>query len=327
MAVVKKAASSRNRSGSTVIRKHKNAHQLAPKIAALETALYEDQDRLKIADRITFISYILGLKTGFTDHLLEEEISAPDKIIAAIQIPMATLLPPLNPAPPSGVVATVPQVAAKRAIDPFAHAEPPPIPKVEPTTEPPLLKQLRAFASLGILMARADGRIAEAERMEVRRFLEEQYGHDMKLVRHIDPAIEAAEKEVSSEMQIFTAIGAHCPTQSEKLRTYNFALRVADASSGRNKRELALLERLKRILELKDDVPEAVKPPKPVSALESPARVELASPKPTEPANMRENTLLDDVFSASPEQVPPPVSATPSSDIRHNELLDEAFGA
>lgn len=308
--------------------------QLAPQIAAIETAIREDQDRLKIADRITFISYILGLKTGFTDRLLEEEIPAPEKIIAAIHIPMATLLPPLNPAPPSGVVTqiksippAVPQVSAKRVIDPFANAEPPPIPKVEPTTEPPLLKQLRAYASLGILMARADGRIAAAERMEIRRYLEEQYGHDIQLVRHFDPAIEAAEKETPTELQIFTAIGAHCPTQTEKLRAYNFALRVADASSGRNQRELAMLERLKRFLELKEEAPGAVKPPEPVLARESPARVELASPKPTESANMRENALLDDVFSTSPEQVPPPVSAASSSDIRCNELLDEAFGA
>jgi hypothetical protein len=119
-----------------------------------------------------------------------------------------------------------------------------PLPKVEPTRRHPQQNRLEALARFGVMIALADGRAAQAELRLVRSFLAELFGHEPDLLRRIDPLVELC--TVAKPFVDHTIVEAKrvVASDAELSRLYQWATQITDASSGRNDRESALLDRI-----------------------------------------------------------------------------------
>jgi uncharacterized tellurite resistance protein B-like protein len=236
--------------------------------------------------------------------------------------------------------------------------EPTPAGAAPPPAEHPHLVKLRAFARFGLMAARADGRVAKAERAVVRDFLGRAFGHDPVLVRHIDPQMERAEEAAPTEPDAVAAVLAVADA-TERQELLALAAAVFDSSGERNEREQGMLTRLTGALVIgPGSAPPA--PPAPVPEGQPDPRLVLDILPGTEltPDLIRRRyTLLTEkadpakaaALGAEFEQmalrkranirqaaealiapfgVPldPPPGPPPPADPRHNPDLDDAFG-
>jgi len=153
----------------------------------------------------------------------------------------------------------------------------------------PILQRdrLEAFTRFGVMVALADGRAAQAELRVVRQFLAEIFGQDPELIRRFDPLIELCTVSKPHEA---TTLGdakrlASGPEELQKL--YRWATAVADASSGRNDREAALLSRIVDAWEINDGLAprhaEAVGPSTRTPAPLLSSQVQVAEAQPIDP--------------------------------------------
>jgi uncharacterized tellurite resistance protein B-like protein len=177
-------------------------------------------------------------------------------------------IPAVSP-PASPIVAPLPISVPQPAnpVDLFSLPQ-----RVSPVSPPlsvehPELPKLRVFAGFGLMIAKADGRIAKAERAAVREFLASLFAHDPQLVRHIDPVLESAEKAIPDEQQAVGLILRN--TKSDERRTvYRAAERIADACGNRNRQEIETLDRVAAALGV-ETAPKPVvrpEPPKPAAS-------------------------------------------------------------
>ncbi len=175
-------------------------------------------------------------------------------------LPVATPIPPLVPKPVAFAPAARAPTPASLPSNPAAATVPvalPPPPKPlnllvpmqrvpqapPPPVEHPELPKLRAFAAFGLMIAKADGRIAKAERAAVRESLESLFAHDLLLVWHIDPVIESAEKAIPSEEQAVALILRNTKPD-ERQTVYRAAEKIAFACGNRNRQEIETLDRV-----------------------------------------------------------------------------------
>ena len=108
----------------------------------------------------------------------------------------------------------------------------------------PLQDRLEAFARFGVMVAVADGRCAQAELKVVRAFLGDVFGHEPELLRRIDPLIELSRVSDPDVERAIAEVNRLAEGRQELTRLYRWAEQIADASSGRNEREAALLQRI-----------------------------------------------------------------------------------
>ena len=115
------------------------------------------------------------------------------------------------------------------------------------SAEPAGLATMKALARFGFLIAKADGRIAQAERRTVREYLEHKFGGDPVLVRYLDVTMEEVEKAIPTEADaVAGVIGA--VAEKERVEVYAWAELISDASGERNAKELELLARVRASL-------------------------------------------------------------------------------
>ncbi len=312
-------------------------------VAAIDAALVESVALVDLARQVTFANFLLRRPVaGLTDEVLVRPFPEP-KVLPA---PVVEPVPPPAPAP-----AAAPSVAAPVAA-----------PFVLPPTTDPRLGKLRAVVRFGLLVAKADGRIAQAERKALRKYLDEHFGHDPVLVRHIDPLMEATEKEPLDEAAILAAL--QDATSDERKGLLALAERLADTSGERNQREKEVLARIAQAWGEQPPPPSSEPPPvakpgrspapspSPLAVLELPADAELSVElirrryallsdrlDPTKAAALgpefaamaeRKRAELRGAAEAliAPFGVPldPPPAPPPPADIRHNPDLDDLFG-
>jgi DnaJ-domain-containing protein 1 len=115
--------------------------------------------------------------------------------------------------------------------------------------EHPWLPKLRAVVRFGFLVAKADGRVAQAEKKVLRQYLGEKFGHDGALLRQIDPLMEAAEKAALDEPAMLADVRS-VTTAAEQRDLYSLAERITAASGERK-----ALERIAQAFELKTPPP------------------------------------------------------------------------
>ncbi|HEY1376626.1 MAG TPA: TerB family tellurite resistance protein [Gemmataceae bacterium] len=251
-------------------------------LTAVDAALRAAADPLAAAGEVTFWNYLFRrATTGPTAETMARplptgEPSAPPPARAAKPAP-----PPLPPPPPAP--ATRPVAAKSEAPVAFPPVtarpvSPPPAdifaaelrnatPAVAVSADAHLgLPKLWAYARFALVVAKADGRIAQAEKKVIRAFLDEQFGHDPVLVRHIDPLLERTEARVPPEAQAIAEVRS-VTTAAERRELYRFAERVADASGERNRREQELLARVAAAFGLTMEAPP--RPAAPVAAPET----------------------------------------------------------
>ena len=226
--------------------------------AATADAVRQLDALLPTADAVTFVGFLLGRPVpGLTPTLLARPLPEPvvppdpppfDGPAGAAADPAYTVSPPTKLTKPSKVAASGPLPSAPIGppADVFrAELDRASAVQVVPSRpgEVPLVAKVRAFARFGILIAKADGRVAQSERKEVRDFLTGTFGYDANLLRHIDPAIEQAEKNSADEPQAVAELRALLsPAECDQL--YRFAERVADAAGDRNAKETEALARI-----------------------------------------------------------------------------------
>src|SRR5207248_2895124 len=148
-------------------------HELSAGDAALREA-----DKLNdVARHITLWGYLTNREVpGLT-----EVLSKP--------LPTAPELPPI----PVGRLASPSRASA----DLFrAELQKPANASDTKPTEHPWLPKMRAVAGFAFVVAKSDGRVAEAERKAIRDFLAARFGHDAVLVRHIDPLMQQTEAAI-----------------------------------------------------------------------------------------------------------------------------------
>jgi uncharacterized tellurite resistance protein B-like protein len=333
---------------------------------AVEEALREAHVLGSLAREITFAAYFLG-----------REISAKAQEAMSRPLPEPRPAPPppppvVKPPPePPAVVPVAPVIAAERAPQPFplppAPPPPPPLPadlfRAElnspqpepPAAEHPGLPRLRSLVRFGFAVAKADGRIAQAERREIRAYLEASFGHDPVLSRHIDPIMEQIAKSVPEEAEAVAEIREAVPP-AERQALYEWAERIAAASGEHNKKERDALTRIAAALGLQAapapaPVPAPSPAPDPFAILEiapgtpldadlirrrylmlmdrlDPARAAALGPdfaRMAEEKRTRVRAAAESLiapFNEPLEREEPPAPA----DLRHNPDLDDVFG-
>jgi uncharacterized tellurite resistance protein B-like protein len=307
-------------------------------------ALAGMEEFIRVARQVSFLGYLLRRPVkGLTDELMAKPLPMPSKVDtgspARDPVPVTPTPLTLNPSPPK------------------AGGE-------ERKTASPL-EQLRAVAAIGLVMARADGRIAANERKQVRAFLERRYALGANLSSKLDDVLAVAEAKIPQLADALSEVKRLIP-QTAWPELYQFASSVADASGERNTREIECLARIAEALGI------GVKPvappepaPAPVVSTDAPltesdcrAALEIAADSPLSVDLIRRQYhLLSDRFAqdrfashgpefirmatekrdraeqaarhllaAYNEPLEPPTVAPPT-DLRHNPDLDEVFGA
>ncbi len=225
------------------------------------------------------------------------------------------------------------------------------------------MARLRAAVGFGLMVAKADGRIAAAERKVVRAYLDRTFGHDPVLARAIDPLLEQAEKAVPTEGDALYAVRGAVPA-AEWPALLTFAEQVAAASGSPNAKERDALARVAAALGLTPtaptpSAPEPVQAPAPAPAPAADHRAVLdipaGAPLDADLIRRRYANLTDKLdparaaalgpeFARMAEQKRAAVRAAaealiapfgepldkptppPPTDIRENALLDDVFG-
>jgi uncharacterized tellurite resistance protein B-like protein len=118
-------------------------------------------------------------------------------------------------------------------------------------------------AGFGLAVAKADGRIAAAERRQVRAFLARRYAPTPDLVDRIDPVLAEVEADLPTLGDAIWDVRRVIPA-SNWPELYQFAVSVADASGAdRNAREAECLARVAEELNVGPASPPAVPAPTP----------------------------------------------------------------
>jgi uncharacterized tellurite resistance protein B-like protein len=232
---------------------------------------------------------------------------------------------------------------------------------------PAQLVQLRALCAFGFLIAKADGRIAQAERKVIRDALADRYGHNPDLLRRLDVTMEQVEKESPIETDCMDELRTHFD-RSTYPDLIELAHTIAQASSGVNSREEELLARLRREFNLPEEPAAAPTFTHPANTSTAPASgaapaispQEILEIDPTVPLSpdliRRKYTLLSErldptraatlgaefaklaeekrlALKAAAEQLIAPFGeplvvekAPQPADLRHNPDLDDVFG-
>lgn len=302
--------------------------------AAANRAIRESQSLVDLAKAVTFQAFLF--------HKTETPITAD---VIARPFPAMVVDPPKAiPLPPPPPVA-------------IAISPPPPTAAPLPLDDP-ALERLRSFCRFGFVIARADGRVAVAEKKLIREFLVDQFGGDARLVRHIDPVIEQCENPPPAEADVVEELKS-CTDADERQSLLTYARRIADAVGDRNQKEQALLDRIAAAFGLGGDTPptsQAAPATDSREILGIPAKVPLTA----ELVRRRWNIVNDQYdpakaatlgpeLAALAEQKrsavrqaaeallaqlgeplvapPPPPPPPPPADPRHNPDLDAVFGS
>lgn len=334
-------------------------------LVAVEQAVGTAFDLFAVARPISFLAF---LKRENQSAALANVIARPFPVVV---VPPATpptpAPPPVAPVAPAVPPAVVPTLAAKPAApaDLFQAAltAAPVAPAAPKAAQPDGLARLRAVAGFGLMVAKADGRVAAAERKAVRAYLDALFGHDPALARSIDPVLEQTDKAIPTEGDALHAIRGAVPA-ADWPALLAFAERVAGSSGEPNAKERDTLARVAAALGVtapaaKPKPPEPAPVPAPVAAapVDHRAVLDIAADLPLDPDLIRRRyaNLTDKLdpakaaafgpeFARMAEQKRAAVRAAaealiaplgeplekptppPPTDIRENALLDDVFG-
>ena len=261
---------------------------------------------LAIARRITFGAY---LRKRHIVELTPELLGTPiDKFIPPMPIAMPKPAPiPATPAT-NPTIRSPEKLTAKPSQTPVVmETQQPKKPSIPtdlfqsemeagvraaamPVVDHPRLQHLRMVAAFGMAVARADGKIANAERDVVRKCLQQTFGHEAELVRWIDPAMENAEKKPTSLESNLTEMRSFFD-EPERQALYRLACDIVDATGKINAKKKMCIEQIAigwSIASTPITAPKAATPakldadpkPKILDRLESQAALEIADGTP-----------------------------------------------
>lgn len=256
---------------ATVARNEASAARLRP-------ALRDLQPCLEAAAKVTFWAYLRHHRAAPDQPWPYDPVL--DAALPAVESPGRHVASPVAPPPPPVTAVDLPRLPAR------------------------LPASVEAVATILYAVARADGRLAAAERVAVRRGLAKFFESDPVLVRFIDPALErfaVASLDLNAALRLAVTLARR---DRDLLR--QCADEVAGATGTRHAAKDRLLARLGQALTVPGEAPV----PPPVA----------------QPTGLRSNELLDGLFAgpAAPVSAAGPVAA--AGGLRDNALLDDVFG-
>ncbi len=259
--------------------------------AALDAAIARIDALTLIANDVSFWNTLFFQKVpGLTDAVLHAELPSGDLTPRPLLrtgegVYKVETVQPSSPRPVGAETPTAPSGRGEEKVS-------------VPTDPPPSVACLRAVCRFGILVAKADGRMANAERTVIRNHLGQAFASDTVALRFIDVEMEEASKLTLNEADVIAGVQALSPADRRELLA--LANRISSAAGQVSAKEQQLLARLQ-------------------AALGEPAPV---PPPPVIPTDPRHNPDLDAAFAAPTEDPPLPTT----TDLRHNPDLDAVFG-
>ena len=218
-------------------------------------------ERFSIARGISFSDFLFRHPyPGLTDEIMKRPV-----IIESTASTTAPVLP----------VNAQPRIVPQTSALPVAQLLPPTSTTSSTPGELPSLARFRAVADFGFAVARADGRLADSERRQIRAFLERRYALAPYLVDKLATLIGIAEKSGKSLDDSILEVRRTIPTDAWP-ELYQFAESVSAATGGLNPKKRDALGRVRRGLS-GETTPSPVQPPPsppsplPVAALVPPA--------------------------------------------------------
>jgi uncharacterized tellurite resistance protein B-like protein len=214
------------------------------RLDGIERFLAALQPLVNAANKISFWSYLRDRFTSADGVDLKKWLAVPmpslDEFLREAGKPV-----PVGP-PPAALPVAVPVSESPRQngfvarpADGWVATEPAP-PPAPPRPAADELEQLVAFAWA---VARADGRVARAEREAIEAFLRRRYGEDrtqLNRALNLCAFYETAAIDVEACLKILESHGS----DDDRRALFDFAVTIADATGTRNEREAAFLERV-----------------------------------------------------------------------------------
>jgi len=204
-------------------------------IASIDAALAAHRESEQLASKATLLRFVRKEQVpGLTAEHMQKPFPEPDLIDVGTTPSKQSLS--ISPRTESGKIGddTPGGLSSDRATPTT----------IQPPWRHPLQDRLEAFARFGVMVAVADDRSAQAELKVVRAFLGDVFGHEPELLRRIDPLIELSRASDPDVERTIAEVNRLAEGRQELTRLYRWAEQIADASSGRNDREAALLQRI-----------------------------------------------------------------------------------
>ena len=220
-------------------------------------------ERFNISRGITFGNFLFRHPyPGLTDEIMKRPV--------IIERPDSATAPDLP-------VNAQPRMVPQRSALPVAQLLPPTSTTSSTPGELPSLARFRAVAEFGFAVARADGRLADSERRQIRAFLERRYALAPYLVDKLATLIGIAEKSGKSLDDSILEVRRTIPTDAWP-ELYQFAESVSAATGGLNPKKRDALGRVRRGLSGEATPSPVQPPPSPPSPLPVAALVPSAPP-------------------------------------------------
>ena len=191
----------------------------------------------------------------------------------------------------------------------------------EEPKDPPSVARLRAVCRFGYLVAKADGRVAKAERVVLREYAGRVFASDPVALRFLDPTLEQLDAAPPNEADAIAGVKDFPAADRRDLLA--LAARIAAATGQTGAKEQQLLARLHAAL---------ADPSDPRTVLDIPPGVEITAEVVRRKFHMKGGTAEAKAAAEEllkplgvPLETPPP--PPPPTDLRHNPDLDDVFGA
>lgn len=224
------------------------------KKSALADLSYLSEVR-RVADRISFFGYLSKSPVnGLTPETMAFPLERPHSSHAEVTRPTPPAPPPVAPEDSGPKVAPASKPESRTAPSPVEpeSISPPELPApVKPITppeppapaEPIAIIRLKTVAQFGFAVARCDGRIANAERNQIRVFLERRYTSDPAAARELTAALSQAEEGTPDLGTALWQVRRDIPSEGWA-DLHQFAISITNASGAKSPRKDACINRV-----------------------------------------------------------------------------------
>jgi uncharacterized tellurite resistance protein B-like protein len=320
----------------------------------------------RLASDVTFVGHLSGrMPVGLKPDVMARPLVTAEPV--AVPASRERQRPENSPGQSPVFTPEAPAVSASNeAVSGTPVADAPGSRGSEGASPPSPLARLRTVAGLGLAVAKADGRIANAERKQVRAFLERRYATEVGLAGKLDSIMAEVEADLPTLGDALWDVKQKIEAEAWP-ELYQLAVSVADAAGERNSKEVECLARIAEEFGIGIKPPPA-HVPAPVVATQpdvSPtepecrAALEIAAETPLSVDLIRRQyRLMSDRFAPEKftghgpdfvkmatdkrdkaeraarhllagynEPLEPPAAPPAPAELRHNPDLDDVFGA
>ena len=178
---------------------------------AYKDAAIQCNQLFRIVEKITFHSFARNVPIfGLSDELMARPLPTPmwtkaDQKPKPAVVPIPPEPPPVRRPASTTATAKAPSAAHGDLFQAALKSGAAPVLSPHTATNASELK-LIAITRFAYLMAKCDGRVAKAERLQIRTLLMSLFGHDAAMARAVDPLMETTEKSNPKEASVLAEV-------------------------------------------------------------------------------------------------------------------------